>query len=289
MIDGRDSDNRLPPLGDPLRRERLRRRMSLLDVGQQTRVHPRLLDAIEHDEVTSLPAPVFAIGLITTYARFLGFDPQQYVDAYKARVGPPTPPTLHPASLHAPRPRRAVPSFVPPLFVVGLLVVLAGYLYQEYAAFLRGGNLAEVRPVVSGIAAFPSPRPTTASSPTAPAVANVAATATAPLASAAPPTPLPTGTTAPALPTDVPTPTPIHGVHIDAQVSGRVWVQVETDGKIVFVGILNAGDRRSWSADQKLMIWSGNAGNVSVTYNGKPLGPLGRPGEVLKVTWTATT
>jgi hypothetical protein len=66
-------------------------------------------------------------------------------------------------------------------------------------------------------------------------------------------------------------------------------MQVETDGNVVFSGTLNAGERRTWNATGKLFLWSGNAGNVDVTYNGKALGRLGAPGEVVKVTWTATS
>ena len=51
---------------------------------------------------------------------------------------------------------------------------------------------------------------------------------------------------------------------------------------------VNAGEKRTWTAADKLLLWSGNAGNVSVIFNGKSLGRLGAPGEVVKVTWVAT-
>jgi hypothetical protein len=70
---------------------------------------------------------------------------------------------------------------------------------------------------------------------------------------------------------------------------GRVWVQVESDGQVIFSGILNSGDIRRWTASRQLMLWTGDAANVQVTYNGKSLGRLGSPGQVLKVTWTATS
>src|SRR6266516_7581791 len=69
VIDGKASAPGPTPPGDVLRRERLRRRLSLIEVGQRTRIHPRLLDAIERDDVHGLPAPVFTVGLITSYAR----------------------------------------------------------------------------------------------------------------------------------------------------------------------------------------------------------------------------
>jgi len=88
--------------------------------------------------------------------------------------------------------------------------------------------------------------------------------------------------------TTAPTPAVARGVAINTKISDRVWLQVEADGQVIFSGILIPGDQRLWSASDHLMIWSGNAGAVDVTYNGKPLGKLGSPGEVVKVTWTAT-
>ena len=88
--------------------------------------------------------------------------------------------------------------------------------------------------------------------------------------------------------TSLPSPTIVRGVRIDVLTSGRVWLQVEADGTVSFSGIVNAGEKRTWTAADKLLLWSGNAGNVSVIFNGKSLGRLGAPGEVVKVTWVAT-
>ena len=74
---------------------------------------------------------------------------------------------------------------------------------------------------------------------------------------------------------------------IDAVVSGRAWVQVEADGQIVFSGIVNSGDKKTWTGKKYVSIWSGNSSFLDITYNGKHLGPLGAPGEIVKEQWTA--
>lgn len=287
--DNRPERPEAPSGGELLRLERLRRRLSLLDVGQQTRIHPRLLEAIESNDDRSLPAPVNTVGLIATYARFLGVDPTPVVSAYRER-------TSHkgasprPEGLRRPSRGVGVPAIAFPVIVAGLVVGLALYLYQQYATYVADATLLRARPL-AGVVLPPTPRsesdlpvvsPTATSIPTPVATAVLAVTA---ISGPAAPTPTP----APPPPTAVPTATPNRDVHIDAKATGRVWVQVEADDKVIFSGILNPGDLKSWTAKQKLMVWAGNAANVTVIFNGKSLGPLGRPGEVLKVTWTASS
>lgn len=277
--------------GDLLRRERLRRRIALTDVEAKTKIRLRYLDAIENDDFGALPPPVFAMGFISTYALFLDLRPEPFVDAYKAKLGDVPTAIVRPESSHGPR-VVSFPSIVVIVIIVGFLVALTGYLYQQMAAY-ASGSASPAQVSVSGVSPniptpLPSPPPpppqttptvgtgtkTTTLSQNQPAK-NVAATPTA--TPKLPPTP-----TFPA------TSTPVHGVKIDATASGRVWVQVQTDGKVAFSGIMTAGEHRSWTATKSIMVWAGNAGYVSVVYNGKNLGPLGPPGEVLKVTWTAT-
>lgn len=278
--------------GAVLRQERLRRRLNLLDVGERTRIHPRILDAIETDDIRSLPAPVYTVGLITSYARFLGVDPAPIVAAYRARL------SRSDGGSRASRPqgrRRtlAVPGIVLPSVIVGLVVVLGIYLYQQYALYATDTALLRARPVAAA-AIPPTPRsdadvpveppPPTAVPTVPPLPAAAAPVAVVQAAPVAPTIPRPTATP---VPPPTATVTPVRQVKIDAKASARVWVQTEADSKVIFSGILNPGDQRTWIAQQTLLVWAGNGGSVTVTFNGKPLGTLGRPGEVVKVTWTA--
>ncbi|HUX85405.1 MAG TPA: RodZ domain-containing protein [Chloroflexota bacterium] len=272
--------------GDRLRRERLHRRLTLAQVEQQTRIRQHYLAAIEDDDIKSLPAPVFAIGLISTYARFFGFEPGPFIATFKERLGVPLAPQVRPETARFVPPPTRVPAILWPGIGVVVLILLAGYLYQQVALYASGANIPPTPASLALMAATPLPTPPTpppTATAIAPAVVNPTSVAIHQIPTAtAQPSPSPTQVTA------VPTATPSQGVRIDATVSGRVWVQVEADGNVVFSGILQGGDKHTWTASRTLMIWSGNAGNVAVTYNGKPLGPLGPPGEVVKVTWTAT-
>jgi cytoskeletal protein RodZ len=275
----------LRDLGDGFRRERLRRRLTIDQVSAATLLRPRIIEAIESGAGANLPAAVFTIGLVRTYGRFLKVDPDPYLAEYLARTERSSAALV--ASAQGGRRGPGVLAVAIPLVLIGLLAGLTLYLYQQYAVFVSGAPLADVRPP-SGVAIIPTPQ---ASPPPAP-VGTAAATPTPPPTRiAAAPTAHPTSApapTSPPVPTLVPTATSIPGVHIETKMSDRVWIQVEADGKVVFSGIVASGDRHTWNANSTLLIWSGNAGAVDVTYNGKPLGKLGAPGEVVKVTWTAT-
>jgi cytoskeleton protein RodZ len=283
----------LNELGEQFRQERLRRRFTVGQVSAITLLRPRIIEAIEAGDFRALPAPVFTVGLVRTYARHLGLDFRPFVRAYEEQAAQPVATLRTSPFLSPPRQSSRGPALLFPLIVVALLLGLTGYLYEQYATFVGSPRLAQVQPSDT-LALLPTPQPsplsalTPANPPTAIVSSPTPRLDLMPLATVMPvatsatvPTVRPTATTAPA-------PAVAHGVAINTRISDRVWLQVEADGQVIFSGILNPGDQRLWNASDHLMIWSGNAGAVDVTYNGKPLGKLGSPGEVVKVTWTVT-
>lgn len=68
--------------GECLRRERELRRISLRDVAEATKINIRYLEALERNEFTFLPAGAFTRGFIRSYARFIGADENEMVNAY---------------------------------------------------------------------------------------------------------------------------------------------------------------------------------------------------------------
>lgn len=61
-------------LGAELRDARLARGLSLEDAQRATRIARRYLEALENEDFSVLPAPVFARGFLRSYAQFLGLD-----------------------------------------------------------------------------------------------------------------------------------------------------------------------------------------------------------------------
>jgi transcriptional regulator with XRE-family HTH domain len=55
------------------------------------------------------------------------------------------------------------------------------------------------------------------------------------------------------------------------QTTADVWLQVKADGDIIFQSVLAKGSRESWAAKKELELWTGNAGAMQLSLNGKPL------------------
>ena len=74
-------------IGNNLKEARLRRRVDLMDAEGATKIRSKYLAALETEDFDILPGPVYARGFLRTYARFLGLNPQLYIDEYNARFG----------------------------------------------------------------------------------------------------------------------------------------------------------------------------------------------------------
>lgn len=74
-------------LGNNLRAARQQRRIDLVIAEQDTKIRSKYLSALEDEEFDVLPGPVFVRGFLRTYSRYLGLDPQLFIDEYNARFG----------------------------------------------------------------------------------------------------------------------------------------------------------------------------------------------------------
>jgi cytoskeletal protein RodZ len=64
-------------LGNTLSRARRARAITLEDVERDTHVSRRYLQALENEDFSLFPAPVYARGFLRTYARYLGLNPDE--------------------------------------------------------------------------------------------------------------------------------------------------------------------------------------------------------------------
>lgn len=70
--------------GERLRQEREAREITLRQIADETKISLRYLQALEADDLKSLPGTVFNKGYVRTYAEFIGVDPNPLVAAYVA-------------------------------------------------------------------------------------------------------------------------------------------------------------------------------------------------------------
>ena len=74
-------------IGTTLREARLRHRIDLVEAEQDTKIRSKYLSALESEDFDILPGAVYARGFLRTYSRYLGLEPQLFIDEYNARFG----------------------------------------------------------------------------------------------------------------------------------------------------------------------------------------------------------
>ena len=247
--------------GEELRRERLIREVSLEEISSSTKISLRLLQALEASDLSRLPAPVFTRGFIRAYARHLGLDPDEMVNAYLADVAP----------------DKSVPSASP----------RGGRLRSR---FLRGRRAAAGTIVVSvtaillvlGLIARPvrHPGPSTAVATRAIAPMSFKNVAVSPGPAPAMQEPAATVPVA-SVPVSAEEPAAV-GVSMTLEFDEDSWTQVSADGQQVFSGLIRRGTKRQFEARQGFRLTLGNAGGVRVTVDGHALEPLGGSGQVVR-------
>ena len=297
-------------IGEILRRERLKRNLELGQIAQELKIASRFLEAIEAGQLEKLPGGVFTKSFIIQYARLLGLDEETIAGEVHRTLEPP--PKV-PASLEAPKPADSairVPrveewktvgegrfrwsSSLSAAALVVVVMLLCSGLYALYAWWQRAhlAVAAHQRPPVAAVQQAPPPTPV--EQPPSPAVQpSTVPTGTQPPAGSPAPAP---STQQPAPPVTAPPAVPVAGaaasrpnapVRVELTADEPVWVLVRSDGKYSFSGTLNAKESRTVEATSTVVLRLGNAGGVTITLNGKPVGPVGPKGQVRTVQFTS--
>jgi cytoskeleton protein RodZ len=271
-------------LGSYLRELRTAKGMSLEEVSRATRVGRTHLEALEAEELSALPAPVFVKGFIRAYCEFLQANPAEALGRYQALIGE-RPPGTAPS---APEPLTAGLGRGPVFVSVILLVVLAAALFLLNSGLRSEGPRAP-RPQGGSPAVLPPATPASEPAPVPPAPAAPAAKVepTGPPSSSAPPAAIPVAAAPPAATTAAPpapsAPAPARGPQrLVVKAIEPTWVRVQMDGDRSVEELLPAGASREWSAEKRFTLTVGNAAGVTLELNGRTLPPLGAPGAVIR-------
>lgn len=65
-----------------------------------------------------------------------------------------------------------------------------------------------------------------------------------------------------------------------------VWLSMDSDGHHIFSGLLKAANTKELEGKDSARLRTGNAGGLTVIFNGRELGPLGQRGQVRTVLFT---
>src|SRR5215475_9772189 len=78
----------MTPLGETLRRARLKRNLELNRIADELKISASMLKAIEEEQFDKLPGGVFARSFVRQYARYLDLDAEPMVGELKRVLEP---------------------------------------------------------------------------------------------------------------------------------------------------------------------------------------------------------
>ena len=287
--------------------------MPIEEVATKTFIPIRILKALEAAETFKLPEPIFVQGFIKRYAKLVGLDgdalakeipldqtpiavnivkepaARALVPPINKRVSLDEPTSERPResifSKIAPSPDRSTPQepFDRPAWLIPVLGGLAGFGVVLGAIALITNRS---QPVITAPSLSTSPKPKASIKPSSSVVPSESSSIEpSPIASPSPtlsPIPSPSPSPSPSSTANLTT----GPVNVGLNLSEDSWVEVKSDGKVVFEGTMAKGSNQNWSAQKEIEVTSGNAGAVTVSQNQKPGKVMGAAGDVKTTTFS---
>ncbi|MGW2561898.1 helix-turn-helix domain-containing protein [Streptomyces sp. NPDC001514] len=248
----------LPSIGRSLQQGRIDAGLTVDEVSTSTRVRVPIVQAIEQDDFSRCGGDVYARGHIRTLARAVGLDPAPLVAQYDADHGgrpAPTPAApLFEAERIRPEPRR--PNWTAAM--VAAIVAVVGF--AGFTLFSGGDDANGGKQVAGPAPAKTTPKPT----PTQPVA----------------PPPAPSESAIAAVPQDKVT------VKLSA-IDDKSWISAKSaNGKLLFDGLLLAGESKTFQDEERLDLILGNAGAIELYVNGKKVEDKFEPGQVERLSYS---
>lgn len=248
-------------LGEQLRRAREARNISLREISEQSRISMRFLEAIEVDDYKSLPGGIFNRSFIKSYAKHVGYNEGEALEAYARTAreqGVATDEQV--ATIHQPRVYTDNNSTRSPLVTILVSFVVLAILSLVVYAGLRG---YQRRVALRTQTATPD---TTANNQAATqqTVSSPVATSPAPAAST--------------------------NFNVEVKSRGeRVWIRTRADEGESTELILNPNDAKNFTPERRLNLefYKGKAAALQLTINGRPAKVLADgPGQLAQMVIT---
>ena len=290
-------------VGRILRSARERQGREVADIAEELCLTQQYLRAIEEDDVKNLPGIFFYKNFVRQYAAIVGVKDSEIRPSVEALTAAAEEPVLPGAMAQPPvRPmdpivadsnRRYFASARLGLSVAGFLGALmacSGF----YAWWMRPKEVAPAKPVPAAIVQQNVEHSVQQNVqqvvPPASEIAAQPSTQPAPIALAVssqnpPPTSAPTVQVT----AEAQTQTTIDGINhvvLNLAATEKTWLSITSEGKRLFAGFLEPSQTKTLTGVDAARMTVGNAGGLEVRLNGKPIGPIGKSGQVRVVVFT---
>jgi len=296
----------LKELGETFRLERERKGLTIDDVIQRTKISKSNVLALESGEATKLPHPVYAKGFVRNYARLLGLDPEEcalvmageYMAIDNVGANPPVADATEPELGEGSGSKSGLL-----VFMVGVLAIalLAGLMFYMNSSKDKDGAENAVPAVEQSASAEAQPGPPAVEAlnpPEQASVENVLGQHDAEQGAQAPEAPVDaqpkaveqaakaTAQTKAALGAD-------GRSQLLVAASEACWIYAkvdggdDVDGGVTVDVVLQPGESKQLHFRKEMVMRLGNAGGVSVKFNGELYPFEAQSGQVKTLTFTA--
>lgn len=237
------------------------RGITLHDIFRVSRVSVINLEAIEKANYHLLPTPFIAKSFIKTYAKAIGVDADTIIHQYdlflKTRDNIPVEEKIE----EPPKDRRKQTKIVVlSLLAIAVICIFIYLIYSFYPMLNEWSSMRSVNtsPQLSEAIPPANPQNAPAEKDTAPPAQPVQS-----------------------LPASQP-PAASSGSHqLVIEATGFSWIKIMEDRKPPVEILLRPGEKIERSASESFELDIGNAGGTNIIFQGKPLGILGKPGQVV--------
>jgi cytoskeleton protein RodZ len=249
-------------LGRYLKREREMRNISLKEVSRNTRVREHLLRALEEDRYDLLPSATFVKGFLTSYAKYVGLDPNDALLRFQEFLKSEQ---VSPVVVTTERGEKKSYGIMVSVVVVGAVAVAFLALYY----FTLGPSTPPeiVVPPKPEMTETVPPVPVPPESPPAVSTPSV------------PPAPL-------SPPAEGHTSEGGKPLSLELKAVERTWIRIQVDGQAEKEIMLQPGETISQQGAERIDLLVGNAGGLDLVFDGKLLERFGASGEVVTLIFT---
>ncbi len=259
---------------------------SLRDISKASRIRMLYLEAIEKEEYSLLPEPIYAETFIRTYAREIGVREEAILSRYKnflQRTSPPEQKVDKERNSWLPKDSWKIDMGKVRVYLrvfgwIASVLVAVGFLVSFFIAYTDEPTKPEI--VKAPVETAPTPAAETQPAPPADPAAPPADPGAGPAAPVPGEKVKPEERTAPE-PAPAPAPAERAAYKLVIEAGETTWLNIIEDDNPPYEIMLRAGERIEREASERFMIDVGNAGGVDVRFQGKSLGRLGNSGEVV--------
>lgn len=247
-------------IGTILKEKRESKGLTLMDIERGTSIRSRYIEAVENGEYDKTPGGVFLKGIIRNYGDFLGLDGLELLKQYKATTA-------------GQENEKAISNAI-----------------REVDNVRMNIQLKDKRDIGSGTGRFEMPK--MPKLPVKQCLAGLAVIAVLGAGYVAIPKAIDYINSLPSEPKQEESTAakaeegtakaPLDKVVVEMEASGSCWTEVTADGKEIFAGMLQAKDKKTFEAKDKLIVKYGNIGVMNIKVNGEQVNLNGEHGVAVK-------